>query len=356
MTAWLRRRGSRLDKYVLAILASVGLAALVPARGGGARAVDVVSQGAIALLFLLYGARISAREMWRGLRHWRLQGTVLAATFALFPLMGLAFHLLGGALLPPVLVAGVAFLCLLPSTVQSSIAFTSLAGGDVPAAICAASISNLSGVVLTPLLATVVLGSEAHISAGSMLRIALQILVPFGAGQLVRPVVGPALARHRSRLALGDRGTVLIVVYSAFSAGVVAGIWHQLTPSRLALVLGVDGLILAAVLATTWIGSGRLGFALPERIAVLFCGSKKSIATGIPMAAVLFPRTEVSLIVVPAMLFHQIQLMICALLARRFADARAVTGTEVGAEVGAAPETGTAPGVAPRHVDKTVST
>lgn len=322
MKAWLKRRWGRLDRYVLAILASVGLAALVPARGSSARTVDVLSQVAIGVLFLLYGARISARDMWRGLRHWRLQGTVFAATFVLFPLMGATFHLVGGALLPPVLVAGVAFLCLLPSTVQSSIAFTSLAGGDVPAAICAASISNLAGVVLTPLLATVVLGSEAHISPGSMLRIAVQILVPFGTGQLARPLIGPALERHRARLTLVDRGTVLIVVYSAFSAGVVAGIWHELTPGRLAVVLGVDGLILAIVVMITWRGSEHLGFVLPERIAVLFCGSKKSIATGIPIAAVLFPRAEVSLIVVPAMLFHQIQLMVCAVLARRFADAR----------------------------------
>lgn len=320
MTGWLGRRWSRLDKYVLAIVATVGLAALLPARHGSAHAVEVISQLSIGLLFMLYGARISPPEMWRGLRNWRLQGSVFAATFGLFPLIGVAWHAGGGGLLPPTLLAGVAYLCLLPSTVQSSIAFTSLAGGNVPAAICAASVSNLSGVVVTPLLAAVVLGSETRVSAGSMLHIALQIVVPFGAGQLVRPVVGPVLSRHRSRLALLDRGTVLIVVYSAFSAGVVAGIWHQLTATRLAVLLGIDGLILGAVLAVTWNASARLGFAEPDRIAVVFCGSKKSIATGIPMAAVLFPRPEVSLLVLPAMLFHQMQLMACAVLARRFAD------------------------------------
>jgi sodium/bile acid cotransporter 7 len=310
---------ARLDRYLLAILATVATAVILPATGWAGTFFSDLSQAAIALLFFLYGARLSTRAALNGMRNWRLHAAVLAATFCLFPLLGLACRLLEPGVLPPSLYAGVMFMCLLPSTVQSSIAFTSIARGNVPAAICSASFSNLIGVLATPALAVVFLGSTANISAGSALRIAGQLIVPFGLGQLARPRVGKFLERRHRVISVIDRGSVLLIVYSAFSAGIAAGIWHQITPARLAAVLAVDAAILATVLACTAYGSRRLGLDAADRIVVIFCGSKKSIATGIPLAAVLFARGDVSLIVLPAMLFHQIQLMVCAVLAGRFA-------------------------------------
>lgn len=139
-----------LDPYVLALLGTVGLAALFPARGAAATVAGAAATAAVALLFFLYGARLSTREALDGLRHWRLHLTVLACTFLLFPVLGLALSALAPGLLPPELRSGLLFLCLVPSTVQSSIAFTSIARGNVPAAICAGSFSSLAGIVLTP--------------------------------------------------------------------------------------------------------------------------------------------------------------------------------------------------------------
>ncbi|HWH10028.1 MAG TPA: bile acid:sodium symporter family protein [Solirubrobacteraceae bacterium] len=308
-----------MDPYLVAILGTVATASLLPATGAAGTAASDLSQGAIGLLFFLYGARLSTRAAIAGLRNWRLHAAVLAATFVVFPVLGLACRLLEPGLLSPSLYFGVLFMCLLPSTVQSSIAFTSIARGNVPAAICAASFSNLLGVVVTPALAALLLGSSVDISAGSVVRIAGQLLVPFGLGQLARPWVGGLLDRRRRVVGVVDRGSVLLVVYAAFSAGVAAGVWHQVTPPRLVGLVVLDAAILASVLAATAYGSRRLGLAAADRIVVIFCGSKKSIATGIPMAAVLFARRDVSLIVLPAMVFHQIQLMVCAVLARRFA-------------------------------------
>jgi sodium/bile acid cotransporter 7 len=314
-----RWRRFRPDGFLVAILATVGTASVLPARGGTASAVSTIAQAAIALLFFLYGARLSARAAWEGLRSWRLHLTVLASTFILFPLLGLAARLLDPSVLPPSLYFGVMFMCVLPSTVQSSIAFTSIARGNVPAAICSASFSNLAGVIVTPVLAALFLGSAVHISPGTVLRIAGQLLLPFILGQLCRRWVSRPLERHRRVVGLVDRSSVLLVVYSAFSAGVVGGVWHQVTPARLLCVVAVDAVILAIVLSSTAFASRRLGFGTADRIVVIFCGSKKSIATGIPMAAVLFAHRDVSLIVLPAMLFHQLQLMVCAILSRRFA-------------------------------------
>jgi sodium/bile acid cotransporter 7 len=310
---------ARMDRFLIAILLTVALATIAPASGSAAGAVSTLAQAVVALLFFLYGARLSTRNALNGLRSWRLHGTVLAATFVLFPLLGLAARLLEPSVLPPSLYFGVMFMCLLPSTVQSSIAFTSIARGNVPAAICSASFSNLAGVIVTPVLAALLLGSAVNFSPSSVLRIAGQLLLPFIIGQLSRPWLAGYLKRHHRATSLVDRGSVLLVIYSAFSEGVIGGVWHQVTPARLGCVLVVDAVILATVLSTTNLAAKRLGFGVADRIVVVFCGSKKSIATGIPMAAVLFAHRDVSLIVLPAMLFHQLQLMVCAVLAPRFA-------------------------------------
>ncbi|MFD3540677.1 bile acid:sodium symporter family protein [Streptomyces sp. NPDC058662] len=308
-----------LDPYVLALLGTVGLAALVPARGLAATVAGGASTAAVALLFFLYGARLSSREVLDGLRHWRLHVTVLACTFLLFPLLGLAAGALVPTLLTPALHSGLLFLCMVPSTIQSSIAFTSIARGNVPAALCAGSFSSLAGILLTPLLATALLGGEAGgFSSDSLLRIGLQLLLPFLLGQVLRRWVGGFLGHHRKVLGRVDRGSILLVVYAAFSAGMVAGIWHQVSVPRLGALLLVEAVLLALMLLATWYGAKRLGFDRADRVAVQFAGSKKSLAAGLPMASVLF-GAQAGLAALPLMLFHQMQLMVCAVLARRHA-------------------------------------
>lgn len=317
MTALLNRL--RLDPYILAIMAMVVLAAVLPARGAGKDVLDVAVHAAIAILFFIYGAKISPAAIWAGITHWRLQGLVFATTFVVFPVIGLGVVALTRGHLDDGLVTGLLFLCLLPSTVQSSIAFTSIARGNVPAAICCASVSNLAGVVVTPVLATMFLSAQSGgLSLDAVRDIALQILLPFVLGQVARPIVGDWFTRQKTLTMLVDRGSILLVVYSAFSAGVVAGIWSQVTPQSLALVVILDLVMLAIVLVFTTAASRLLRFSVEDEIAIVFCGSKKSMASGLPMANIIFPAATVGLIVLPLMLFHQMQLMVCAALARRY--------------------------------------
>lgn len=305
------------DPYILALLGTVALAALLPASGTAADVAGGASTGAVALLFFLYGARLSTREALDGLKSWRLHLTVLACTFLMFPLLGLAARGLVPFVLTPELYSGLLFLCLVPSTIQSSIAFTSMARGNVPAAICAGSFSSIAGIVVTPLLAALLLGGGADgFSPDSLLRIVAQLLLPFVAGQLLRRWVGGFLTRHRTLLGRVDRGSILLVVYTAFSQGMVAGIWHQVTPGRLGALFAVEVVLLAAMLTVSWYGARRLGFGRADRVAIQFAGSKKSLAAGLPMASVLF-GAQASLAVMPLMLFHMLQLVVCAMIAKR---------------------------------------
>ncbi|MFJ7077053.1 bile acid:sodium symporter family protein [Streptomyces sp. NPDC098781] len=306
-----------IDPYILLLLGTVGLAALFPARGTASDVASGASTAAIAFLFFLYGARLSTREALDGLKHWRLHVTVLACTFIVFPLLGLAARGLVPVILSDPLYQGLLFLTLVPSTIQSSIAFTSMARGNVPAAICAGSFSSLVGIVVTPLLAAAVLGGSAGgFSTDSVVKIVLQLLVPFVAGQLLRRWIGGFVTRHKKVLGLVDRGSILLVVYTAFSAGMVQGVWHQVSAVRLAGLLAVEAVLLAVMLALTWYGAKALGFGRGDRIAIQFAGSKKSLAAGLPMASVLF-GAHASLAVLPLMLFHQMQLMVCAVIAKR---------------------------------------
>ncbi len=308
-----------IDHYLLLLIGTVILAAVLPARGIWAHVSSFAVYGAVALLFFLYGARLAPKAVVEGLLHWRLQSLVFASTFILFPLLGLGITTALRPWLPPALSLGIMFVCVLPSTVQSSIAFTSIGRGNVPAALCSASVSNLFGMVVTPALVALLLSGSGGFSAQGLEDIALQLLLPFVAGQAVRPLIGAWLLRHKRITSVVDRGSVLLVVYAAFSAGMVAGIWHQVGWQSLALILVVDLALLAIVLAATTMASRAAGFSKEDEIAIVFCGSKKSMAAGIPMANILFHNHAIGLIVLPLMLFHQAQLFACATLAQRYA-------------------------------------
>lgn len=317
---------TRIDGFIVAILATVVLASVLPASAGFAPTLDTIVTAAIALLFFLYGARMHPQEAWSGLKHWRLHVLILAFTFVLFPVIGVSLRLLQPQLISADLYTGVLYLTLVPSTVQSSIAFTSIARGNVAGAIVSASASNLIGVLITPLLVIAMVGLRVigsgggiAISGHSLLDICLQILVPFIVGQLARPLVGAWVEGHRAQLKYVDRGSIVLVVYAAFSKGVRQGIWGAVDPGQIAFLVVLSMALVAAMLWLTRQTAERLGFSPADCIAVQFCGTKKSLASGLPMAAVLFTGQQVSIIVLPLMVFHQVQLMMCSWLAARYA-------------------------------------
>ena len=310
------------DTFTILLVLTVVLASILPISGEPAQWFGVATKIAIGLLFFLHGARLSRDVVLAGLLHWRLHLVILAMTFGFFPLLGLAVGLLPESILPPALYTGILFLCVLPSTVQSSIAFTSMAGGNVPAAICAASASNIFGMFLTPLLVGLLFsaGGQGGVSLDALEQILLQLLAPFILGQILQPWIGDFIRARKKLLMPVDRGSILMVVYLAFSEAVTEGLWHTFSLRDLAVVIGLDILLLAIVLVVTMFGSRRLGFSREDEITITFCGSKKSLASGVPMANVIFAGQSIGSIVLPVMLFHQIQLMACAVIAQKYAE------------------------------------
>lgn len=324
---------------MLALFGTVLLASLFPA--GGALA-EVLSGGvvlAIGWLFFLYGVRLPTGEALAAVRSWRLQLSVLVMTYAVFPMLGLLTSQLTSGLLSPELARGFLFLGLLPSTVQSSIAFTSIARGNVAGALCAASLSNLLGVLLTPLLVAALLGGAVGFSPDAIAKVAGQLALPFVAGQVSRRWLMGWLARRERLLSGTDRVAILFVVYVAFARGGNEGIWSLLAWPDLLLLGGVAAALLGAMLLTTALAGRWLAFPRADRIVLLMCGSKKSLASGLPMATVLLPTAHLGLLILPLMIYHQLQLVVCSVLAQRL-------GRRIDEEQGPGPRLGS--GLEPR--------
>jgi sodium/bile acid cotransporter 7 len=334
MSSPLARAGASLrsllpDTYTMLLMATVVVASVLPCEGQSAVVFGKITTFAIGLLFFLHGAKLSREAIVSGLANWRLHLLVLAATFVMFPLLGLALKPLATSMLPYELYLGILFLCTLPSTVQSSIAFTSVARGNVAAAVCSASASNFAGIFISPLLVSTLIVHGAGGGGGSpldaILSIVEQLLLPFLAGQFLRPWIGAWIDRHKPMLKFVDQGSILLVVYTAFSESVNEGLWHKLSlPTLVALGVLCCVLLALALGLSTW-ASRRLGFSREDEITIVFCGSKKSLSSGIPMAKVMFSQGALGMVILPLMLFHQIQLMVCAVLAARWAQRKQPT-------------------------------
>ena len=309
------------DPLIVLIILAVIIAIIAPARGNFADIVGQLTNVAIALLFFLYGARLSTQEALNGLKHWRLHLTILAFTFVVYPLIGIALRPLT-AVISHDMYLGILFLTLVPSTVQSSVAFTSIAKGNVAGAIVSASASNLVGVIITPLLVMLLMGTGrgVHIDTSVFGEIALLLLAPFVLGQLTRRWVGKVAQSKATKVV--DRGSIAMVVYSAFSKGVVDGIWHSISLWDLAFLVVFAAAFVAFMLWLTRKASQKMGFNRADTIAIEFCGSKKSLATGLPMASVIFASggASLGLLILPLMIYHQVQLMMCSWLAARYAQ------------------------------------
>ncbi len=318
----------RPDWFLLGMGAAVALAWMFPEPGakGGALNAELVNKLGVALIFFLHGLTLPLATLAEGTRKWRLHLLVQGSTFLLFPLLGLVLLAVVGPHIDRDLRTGLFFLCALPSTVSSSVALTATAGGNVATAVFNATLSSLLGVVLTPAWLSLVLGASGQgLPLGSVvLDLCVWLLLPLALGQVTRPLLAPWANRHKARIGVIDRVTILLLVYTSFCDSVVGGVWSR---SSIAVVIATlsSCLLLALALGITWWAGRALGFERADRVAALFCGSKKTLASGVPMARVIFgsdPR--LALILLPIMIYHPLQLAVGGWLASRIAARRPV--------------------------------
>lgn len=323
---------SRVDPFIVALVGVLLLGLVVPLPAPVLPVLRHIGTGAVALLFFLYGARLATQEVFAALSNWRLQGAILVSTFVVFPLLGWLVSRLAAPFVGAGFAAGILYLSLLPSTIQSAVVFVSVARGNVAAAISGATVSNVLAMVVTPLLVlwlmapVIVSDAEAGgataagaIGLDRLQGILLGLLLPFVLGQMVQPRLGDWVRAHKPLTVGVDRGTILLLVFTAVVSATAAGTWVGVSPWALVLLLVISAVLLTVMLCLTWFGGRALGLSLPDRIALLDCGSTKSLATGLPMAGVLLPYALLGAVAVPVIIFHQLQLITCSVIARRLA-------------------------------------
>ncbi|WP_436872581.1 bile acid:sodium symporter family protein [Acinetobacter haemolyticus] len=310
-----------LDRFTLLLVAMVVLATFLPVSGQIASYFNILTTVAIAILFFLHGAKLSREAVMEGMLHWKMHALVFAFTFLIFPVLGLMAKPVLEPLLGQQLYWGFLFMCFLPSTVQSSIAFTSMAKGNVAGAVCSASFSNIIGMFITPILVSFfILGQSQHgfDPTKSIIQITLLLLVPFILGQILRPYIFPYMVKVPSIVKAFDQGSILMVVYGAFSSAVVAGLWQQVSGITLLYLIIACSMLLTIVMLLAFYIPKWFGFNRADQVAIFFCSSKKTLASGVPMAQILFIGQPLGMIVLPIMIFHQIQLMVCGVIANRW--------------------------------------
>jgi sodium/bile acid cotransporter 7 len=313
------------DPFVLLMLGAVVLALIWPQLGApdGILKLGLVTQYGIALVFFLHGANLSPQALLAGARNWRTHLLIQSTTFVLFPILGVGLYFLARAILPDPLGLGFFFLAALPSTVSSSVAMTGLGKGNVPVAVFNATLSGILGMILTPAsIALVAATGSAHFSVlDAMLDIAMTLLAPFAIGQLCRPLIGNLLKSQKWIVGRIDRTVILLIVLSAFSASTLEGVWTKIAPLQLLITALLVVVTLAAAFAFTMLVARWRGLSRADEAAAVFCGSTKSIANGAPMARILFAGMgSLGPLLLPLMLYHQLQLMACAVLAQRYAE------------------------------------
>lgn len=315
----------RFDFFIPGLALAIALAWIFPHPGSKAGWMhpDLLNKAGIALLFFLHGVALSFDALKSGILRWRLHLVVQLCTFLIFPLIGLAAYFFIGGSLAPDLRLGFFFLCALPSTVSSSVAMTSIARGNVPGAVFNATISSVIGVFITPLWVAAVLKAGGHsLPLGPViLNLTLWLILPLVVGHLMRPVLGAFVHRRKHLVNYVDRGIILLLVYTAFCESVVSGVWKGKGLDLLLLAVVSSVVLFYVIMFIAGKICDFLGFSLEDRIAAIFCGSKKSIATGVPMAQVIFAANPaISVILLPLIIYHAIQLVICARLARRWGE------------------------------------
>ncbi|MET0613573.1 bile acid:sodium symporter family protein [Pseudomonas caspiana] len=313
------------DWFLCGMVLATVLAYFFPgfgATGGGMHAEYVINIG-VFVVFFLHGVNLSSEQIKHGLKNWRLHIMVQLFTFLVFPIIWLVCDKAFGAYIPALLMLGFLYLCALPSTISSSVALTGSAGGNVPAAILNASMSSVFGIFMTPWLVSLVIGTgSGGIDLGStLLNLSLMLLLPLVLGQLVRPLLGKFFAKHKKYTNLIDKIVILLLVYAAFCNSMVSGLWQTQGNSVIAMAFVGSAVLLVVILLLTTGTARALKFNHADKVAAVFCATKKSLAAGAPMAALIFGNNPgLGLILLPIMIYHPLQLIVCSVMAENYAN------------------------------------
>lgn len=323
----------RENAFIFALLTAVITAFIVPELGenDGPLKAGIISQLGVMIIFFLQGLSLNTAQLLHGVRNIRLHGFVQLWIFVITPMILVPAGITLQHFASPALGAGFFFLALVPTTVSSAVAFSSAANGNVAGAIFNTTLSNVIGVFWVPIGCVLVFATTGSANASMILtllsKLAWLILLPLVLGSLLRPVVIPfkAFSKAKPYFKIINHGIILFIVFAAFSQSVMGQTWKAIPAASLLLLVLMTLMTAILIHALVWQTSGTVLGVHGDRVTALFCGSQKTLAAGAPMAVAIFGNGEylgqqnVSLVLLPLLCYHPIQLLIAGLLLPRFA-------------------------------------
>lgn len=317
----------RVHGFLIGLVLAVVLGFVFPGPGSrhGFLQPDVLGNAGIALILFLQGLSLALEKIKSGAANWRLHLVIQSFTFVIFPLVGLLMNLGMPWVFPnhPQAVRdGFLYLCVLPSTISTSVVLTAVAGGNTPGALFNAAFSNILGVLVTPLLVHLLMQKTGQTGdfGPLLMKITMLTLLPFALGMLLRPKVKAFMEPYKAWMTRISNLVVLFIVYAAFCESVEEQIWHRFGST---LTLQIGGLVIflfTFMSLLVWGSCKALRLNREDGIAAYFCAVKKTLAMGVPLAMLIFgDRPDLTLILLPIMFYHPVQLFVNGLLANRWA-------------------------------------
>ncbi len=310
----------KVDGFIFCLIIVLFISSQIPSQWveNTHASISKICNVGIALIFFLYGLKMNKSDIKKGLSNYKLHLLVHLSTFLLFPLLAYAFRPVFMQIGISDFWIGLLFLAALPSTVSSSVVMVSIAKGNIPAAIFNASISGLIGVFLTPIWMNVD-GSDIQF-LDTLMKLSFTILLPVFAGLLLNSFWGGFVKKHKAKLALFDKGIILLIVYNSFSEAFSSGLFSQFSAKHILYVASFTLLLLLISYGSIYLVSKLLGFSVEDQITACFCGSKKSLVHGSVMIQAIFKgAASQAIILLPIMMYHSIQLFLVGFVAQQYA-------------------------------------
>ncbi len=313
--------------FILLLGLSVGLAWIYPdaAASGGWLRPEVTTKAAVFVIFILQGLSLPMDEIKRGLLQYRTHLFIESFIFLFIPALVWFCMLLTGGIFPFDLRMGFLFLAIVPTTISSSVVFTTQAGGSTMVALFNASASNVLGIFLVPLWVSWQVGQSVALPpvGNLILKIIWMVLVPLILGQALRRWMQELADRNRKKMSNFSMCLILYIVFSTFSNSVKSDSWKSLGMDEISIAFAAVLALLLMIMACGALCLRIANFKREDGIAFFFSATQKALSTGIPMAHALFntTRLDLALILVPLMFYHPLQLLVGSFIVGKFAKA-----------------------------------
>jgi len=314
--------------FVFLLAAAVGLAWIFPDPGakGGWLHTGVSTRVAVFLIFVMQGLSLATHEVRKGVVQYRLHTAIQVFIFVFIPALVFVGLFLSRRLFPYDLYMGFLFLAAVPTTISTSIVFTTEAGGASAVALFNASLSNILGVFIVPLWISLQVSQKTPIPPLDtlILKIMFIILLPFALGQVARIWVKPWAKTHKREMSKASMGLILFIVYAAFCNSVKSDVWQSLKSHEIALALVSTLILLILVMLTGRLWWITAGYERANGIAFFFSATQKAISTGVPMAYAIFASSKISvaLVILPLLFYHPLQLLLGSFIVGRLSRTR----------------------------------